>query len=468
MTDPFYIEPKRLKEVRAFGRIVVSMSGGKDSAAAGLLLEHHGIPFDRVFMDTGWEHPATYAYIRDVLEPRFGPVETIRSEPFPDGMVELVRHKRVFPSRHMRFCTEFLKWRPFKKWIEQQDDDDVLHVVGIRHAESEARSKMAELEYDEAFDCEVWRPLVRHTFEDVILMHQLADLAPNPLYLDGASRVGCFPCIFSRKSEVAAVERLWPGRVEQIYALEQELTAAEQAKFVTDVEYRAKVEGKAFIRCGWLAAKDDHEQFSGGWKDWRKEDLSDEDLALRATYIEAARDEYDATDPARFSRGEPRENRIDVELGRQLRRTFFHGRREADDSILQIVEWATSDRHGQLKLFDKTASDGCMRWGLCDTGHEPLVQVRTVMDAEEQAVGGGGADLTERPHGCLTQEQHEGGLAVAERTQAFIERCTQTHPEPRDLPLEPDDGRNARGLGGPCLGHACNCIYDGEPCGERQ
>lgn len=373
MNDPFYISPERVEQVRSYDRIVVSMSGGKDSAAAGLLLEHHGIPFHRVFMDTGWEHPATYAYL-DTLEGRFGPIERIRSEKFPGGMRDLVKHKRVFPSRHMRFCTEFLKWRPFKAWIEAQADD-VLNVVGIRHAESEARSRMAELEYDEAFDCDVWRPLVRHTFEDVIDMHNAKGLPPNPLYLDGASRVGCFPCIFSRKSEVAAVERLWPGRVEQIETLEDDLTEAEHQKFIHDPEYRAKVEQKAFVRCGWLAAKDVHGQFAGKWREWRLDNLEGPDAEIRSRFIEAAAVGYDNGDPGRFLRGEPRDHPVDVELARQLRRTFFHGRRETDDSIREIVKWATSDRGGQMTLFDVTAQDGCMRWGLCDTGHEALVQV---------------------------------------------------------------------------------------------
>jgi tRNA(Ile)-lysidine synthase TilS/MesJ len=38
-------------------RVVVSVSGGKDSASMCLLLKELGIPFEMVFMDTGWEHP---------------------------------------------------------------------------------------------------------------------------------------------------------------------------------------------------------------------------------------------------------------------------------------------------------------------------------------------------------------------------------------------------------------------------
>jgi hypothetical protein len=55
-------------------RVVASISGGKDSAAMGLWLMEQGIEYDRVFADTGWEHPLTYEYLCD---PRLG-------EPSPD------------------------------------------------------------------------------------------------------------------------------------------------------------------------------------------------------------------------------------------------------------------------------------------------------------------------------------------------------------------------------------------------
>src|SRR5258708_6462847 len=48
-------------------RVAASISGGKDSAAMGLWLMEQGIDYDRVFADTGWEHPKTYEYLRGPL-----------------------------------------------------------------------------------------------------------------------------------------------------------------------------------------------------------------------------------------------------------------------------------------------------------------------------------------------------------------------------------------------------------------
>ena len=61
-------------------RIIASVSGGKDSAAMCLHLRELGIPYDAVFMDTGWEHPATYDYLRGPLTGALGPIRWLRAE----------------------------------------------------------------------------------------------------------------------------------------------------------------------------------------------------------------------------------------------------------------------------------------------------------------------------------------------------------------------------------------------------
>lgn len=200
-------------------RVVASVSGGKDSAAMSLYLTELGIEHDRVFMDTGWEHPATYEYLRGPLTEKLGPITWLEPK---RKMEELVLHKGMFPSRMQRFCTQLLKVDPMKRHIRAIQDagDDVVNAVGVRAAESEARSKMQEWEWQNVMDCEVWRPLIQWSEQDVIDIHARHGLRPNPLYLKGAQRVGCWPCVFARKEEIRFIADADPERIDRIRNLE--------------------------------------------------------------------------------------------------------------------------------------------------------------------------------------------------------------------------------------------------------
>lgn len=206
-------------------RVVASISGGKDSAAMSLYLRELGIDHDRVFMDTGWEHDLTYEYLRGPLTAAIGPILEIRA---PLTMEDLIRKKGLFPSRRVRYCTDELKVKPLAKFLGQIMDAgvDVVSAVGIRAAESQARAKMSEWEWSNGFDCEVWRPLLLWSEQMVIDMHHRHGLRPNPLYLMGAERVGCWPCVMSRKSEIRMVADRTPDRIVQIRKLERDMSDA--------------------------------------------------------------------------------------------------------------------------------------------------------------------------------------------------------------------------------------------------
>jgi 3'-phosphoadenosine 5'-phosphosulfate sulfotransferase (PAPS reductase)/FAD synthetase len=215
------------------GRTVVcSVSGGKDSTAMALYLTRDlSLPDVRfVFADTGWEHPETYSYIRDVLTPLLGRVEWVG---YAGGMGALVRKKGMFPSRVIRFCTEELKVKPILAFIDGMLDRgaDCVNAVGIRAGESDARSKLTEWEFNRKMDLDVWRPLLAWSEADVIAQHSSHGVTPNPLYLRGASLVGCWPCIFSRKKEIQFVAAHTPKVVETIREMERDVQAAAAARY---------------------------------------------------------------------------------------------------------------------------------------------------------------------------------------------------------------------------------------------
>ena len=278
-------------------RVVASISGGKDSAAMSLWLTEQGIEHDRIFLDTGWEHELTYQYLRGPLTAKLGAIKELRA---PLLMEDLIRKKGMFPSRVRRWCTDELKMKPLQEYLRlrMEDGEDVISAVGIRAAESEARSRMLETEWSPGLDCYVWRPILRWSEQMVIDIHKRHDLAPNPLYLMGAERVGCWPCVMSRKSEIRMVAYRSPERIVQIRKLEKETTEA--------LARRCKEDGS--------------EQ---RWKELT------------------------------FFQGPGADDRKDGETW----------------PIDKAVAWSRTSRGGkQVELFGPDPNNGCMKWGLCDTG----------------------------------------------------------------------------------------------------
>ncbi len=136
------------------------------------------------------------------------------------AMVRLILRRGMFPSRQRRFCTEELKVYAMRDHLDTLDFD-IVNALGIRADESAKRALMTEWDFCELRDCDLWRPIISWTVDDVIAIHRRHGLAPNPHYLRNSSRVGCWPCIHARKGELRAVADLDPERIDLLEALEQ-------------------------------------------------------------------------------------------------------------------------------------------------------------------------------------------------------------------------------------------------------
>lgn len=316
---------------RLRGRTVLaSVSAGKDSAAMCLYLKEQGISFIAVHQRTGWdaERMGFYEYMRGELTRVIGPIIEIQG---PRLMSDLVRHKGMFPSRKRRVCTEGLKIEPMQKYLRELADQglDVVNAIGIRADESADRATALEWDFSPMLDCDVWRPILTWSIDDVVAIHKRHGLAPNPLYLLGATRVGCWPCINATKAEIKLVADKDPQRIGELRALEAEVGAAAMMRYERD---RAK----------WLE-EPPPEPTVGSKKHatWTRKRAR-----LMSPFVAPAFFQAKLEDPP----------------GSGLYPCW---------PIDKVVEWSRTSRGGRQFGFELFTADpgeaGCMRWGLCET-----------------------------------------------------------------------------------------------------
>lgn len=227
------------------------ISGGKDSTATALWLIHEsGLPLNSLrfaFCNTHNEHELTYKYINDLSE-RFiawsAPAITWLEPEL--GFYDLAKKKQRFPAPMSRFCTQHLKVIPTRNDIAKlhADGHDVTLYSGVRAAESAERAKIGPKGFDDGFGCYVIRPLYNiQSVDDVFAILEKYKVPRNPLYDMGAIRVGCWPCINSRKSEIRLIAEKFPERIDEIRRWEKDLNPKRFSSFYengkTPVRFRS-------------------------------------------------------------------------------------------------------------------------------------------------------------------------------------------------------------------------------------
>lgn len=206
----------------------VGVSGGKDSSAVLLWMIHEsGIDRSKIqatFCDIGNDHEWTLEHVK-YLSQHVHPIETI----YPKrNFFDLAMYNKRFPAPAARFCTRELKIIPAADHATRlfAKGYHVIAVSGVRADESESRKNLTEWDYSGTMLCLQWRPLIKWTIQDVYAIHEKYGVPLNPLYAAGAERVGCWPCIMSRKAEIRNIALNFPHRIDQIRAAEEAMFAA--------------------------------------------------------------------------------------------------------------------------------------------------------------------------------------------------------------------------------------------------
>lgn len=173
-------------------RHILSLSGGKDSAALAIFMRDKVSRMEYVFCDTNKELPETYDYLNQI-EAYLGQ-KIIRIEASRGFDHWLTLFQGYLPSVQARWCTTNLKLRPFEEYV---GDQPVVNYVGLRADEN----RDARISH---------KPNIKvvYPFKEVgidyagvqkILIDSGIGLPPYTAW--GRTRSGCFFCFFQKTIE---------------------------------------------------------------------------------------------------------------------------------------------------------------------------------------------------------------------------------------------------------------------------
>lgn len=192
-------------------RHVLSLSGGKDSAALAIYMRDRVQEMEYIFHDTNKELPETYDYLNR-LEAILGQ-RIHRTTPEKSFEHWFTVFGQMIPSSHRRWCTKMLKLKPFEQYI---GDDPVLNYVGLRADENRG-----------GYISHKPNITTVYPFKDAGLVlrdiHQILEDSGLglPKYTEwGRSRSGCFFCFFQQKIEWVRLKETYPEMFEQAKAYE--------------------------------------------------------------------------------------------------------------------------------------------------------------------------------------------------------------------------------------------------------
>jgi 3'-phosphoadenosine 5'-phosphosulfate sulfotransferase (PAPS reductase)/FAD synthetase len=267
-------------------KILVSWSGGKDSQACLIeAAKKYGIANITAVCDTGWEHPVTYQHVKDVCafmsvelvvlrsdytfvslakhKKRFPSSKTrfcteeLKIKPMIDYILSLddscliiqgirsgestAREAMDVECMYFKYYFESIETNSIrllkyenqlpkaKSNTRRSKIEAKIQKVKVRLAKGKEDPKYYTYRkkdvfaYCKKYDASVFRPIKDKTAQEVIDIILNAGQKPNPLYYRGYSRVGCFPCMMCKLSEIRLIGRNEPEMRNRLIVAEIEV-----------------------------------------------------------------------------------------------------------------------------------------------------------------------------------------------------------------------------------------------------
>jgi 3'-phosphoadenosine 5'-phosphosulfate sulfotransferase (PAPS reductase)/FAD synthetase len=182
-------------------RHVLSLSGGKDSAALAIYLRDKVPALEYIFHDTDKELPETYDYLAR-LEAVLGK-RIQKTSPVDTFDHWLTVYGGMLPSNHRRWCTKMLKIKPFEAFV---GEGPVINYVGLRADEKRVGYISTKPNITAVYPFKD-DGLVRR---DIIRILEDSGVGLPPYMAWGRSRSGCYFCFYQQKIEWVRLKETHP------------------------------------------------------------------------------------------------------------------------------------------------------------------------------------------------------------------------------------------------------------------
>lgn len=228
-------------------RHILSLSGGKDSAALAIYMRDCVPDMEYIFSDTRKELPETYEYLERIEDYLGKRVVRLNADLGFDHWYDV--YGGMIPSNHRRWCTKMLKLKPFEQHV---GDDPVLNYVGLRADENRSGYISHKSNITPVYPFQedgLKLPDIERILRD-------SGVGMPPYTKWGRSRSGCFFCFYQQKIEWVRLKETYPDLYERAKEYETPFEASGNTFTWSERESLAELERPERMQ----AIKDEHER----------------------------------------------------------------------------------------------------------------------------------------------------------------------------------------------------------------